>query len=277
MQFLTKDKQFYMQLLTIAVPIALQNLLNFSVSMADTVMLGMLGEVYLSSASLANQIGFIYGLFTFGVGGGSNVMIAQFWGKGDVQSIHKVITLMYRILFVGGIFFTVIALFFSRQAMMVFTTDSRVIEEGSRFLRIVGFSYILMGISSTTVIMLRSVGAVKIAILVYISSLLTNVFFNWMLIFGNLGAPALKIQGAAIATCMSRVVEIIIVFVYMFRVEKKIGYKIKYLFITKISMLREFVKNAGPVVVNELLWGLGSATIAVIIGRMGMEFTAANS
>ncbi|MDL2232943.1 MATE family efflux transporter [Ruminococcaceae bacterium OttesenSCG-928-L11] len=276
-RILTKDRKFYRQLLTIAVPIALQNLLNFSVSMADTVMLGMLGEVHLSAASLANQLGFIYGLFTFGVAGGSNVMIAQFWGKGDIKSIHKVITIMYRVLFVGGIFFTVLALAFNRQVLGIFSTDPAVIENGAKFLRWVGASYLLMGLASTTVIMLRSVGSVKVALVVSMSSLITNIFFNWVLIFGNLGAPRMEIEGAAIATCIARVVEFTIAMIYMFKVEKKIRYKIRHLFMRKIGIIREFVKNAVPVAVNELIWGMGSAMIAVIIGRMGTEFTAANS
>lgn len=277
MNFLTRDKKFYRQLLAIAVPIALQNLISFGVSMADTVMLGMLGDVYLSAAALANQLGFIYALFTFGVGGGSNVMIAQFWGKGDRDSIHKVITIMYRLLLGGGVLFTVLALAFSRQVMSIFTTDPIVIEEGAKFLRWVGMSYLFMGLSSTTVVMLRSVGAVKVAIVMYITSLATNVFFNWVLIFGNLGAPRLEIEGAAIATCISRAVELVIAFSYLFGMEKKIRYRVKYLFMRKIGIIREFVRNAGPVLVNELIWGMGSATLAIIIGRMGTEFTAANS
>lgn len=277
MQYITKDRKFYRQLLTIAVPVALQNLIIFGVSMADTVMLGMLSEVHLSAASLANQLGFIYALFTFGIAGGSNVMIAQYWGKGDTKSIHKVVTVMYRALLVGGAIFTLLAMVLNRQVMSIFTTDPIVIEEGAKFLRIIGLSYIVMGFSSTTVMTLRSVGEVKVALVVYISSLAANVLFNWMFIFGNLGAPRMEIEGAAIATCISRVVEFAIVLFFMLFKEKKIQYKFRYIFMRRLNIIREYIRNAGPVVVNELLWGTGSAMIAVIIGRMGTDFTAANS
>jgi putative MATE family efflux protein len=277
MQILTRDKSFYRQILTIAVPVALQNLITFTVSMADTVMLGMLGETYLSAASLANQLGFIYMLLTFGIAGGSNVMIAQFWGKGDTDAIRKILTIMYRVLLVAGAFFTIIALFFSREVLSIFSTDAAVIAEGAKFLRWLSISYLFMGLSSTTVAILRSVGAVRISLVVYISSLAVNIFFNWLLIFGNLGAPRLEIEGAAIATCLARLVEFAIAFFYLLKKEKKIQYRLRYLFLRKIGMLREYLRHAGPVMINELLWGTGSATIAIIIGRMGTEFTAANS
>lgn len=277
MQLLVKDKKFYHQLAAIALPIALQNLITFSVSMADTVMLGMLGEVELSAAAIANQLGFIFMLLTFGVGSGSNVMIAQFWGSRDTASIHKVITIMYRILLSAGVVFTVLALCFPYEIMSIFTPDELVIGQGVRYLKSIGWSYLMMGFSSATVIMLRSVGAVKISLLVYISSLVTNAFLNWVLIFGKLGAPALGVEGAALATCAARVVELVIVLVYMTKFEKKIIYNIRYFFAKKLGILGSFAKTSLPVVFNELIWGMGMATVAVIVGRMGREFTAAYS
>ncbi|MCL2057125.1 MAG: MATE family efflux transporter [Oscillospiraceae bacterium] len=277
MKYITSDRAFYRQLLTIAVPIGLTMLVSFGMSISDTVMLGSLSEVHLSAAALANQLGFIFMLFTFGVGGGSNVMIAQYWGKRDVDSIHRVMAIMYRALLIGGLIFTCVALLLSRQVMAVFTTDPRVIAEGARFLRIIAFSYFMMGISSTTLVMLRSVGAVRIALVVYISSLSMKIFLNWVLVFGNLGAPVLEIEGAAIATVAARLVELVIICVYMLKLEQKVRFKLKYLFLRKVGLMRDFAKNAGPVIINELVWGMGSATLAMIMGRISTEFVAANS
>lgn len=277
MSLFVKDKKLYRQLVAIAIPVALQNLITFGVSLADTVMVGMLGEVQLSAVANANQLGFIFTLLSFGTGSGASVLIAQYWGKGDVASIRKVTTIMYRIILCASILFTALAVFFPRQIITVFTPDAAVIEEGVKFLRIVGLSYLFMGAASTTVTMLRSVGSVKISLAVYISSLAVNTFLNWVLIFGKLGAPALGVEGAAIATCVARVTEMIIISVYMLAFEKRICYQFKMFFAKKLGLAQVFFKTGLPVVLNELFWGAGMAAIAVIIGNMGREFTAANA
>ena len=120
MAIFTRDKKFYGQLLTIAVPIALQNLINFSVAMADTVMVGLLGEVPLATANLANKFGMIFMLLTFGLGSGRNVMMAQFWGKKDTASIHKIMTIMYRSPTLGAVFCPDLAICFPIQIMAFF-------------------------------------------------------------------------------------------------------------------------------------------------------------
>lgn len=277
MNIFVKDKGFYYQLAAIAIPIALQNLINFGVSMADTVMLGMLGEVQLSAASIANQLGFIFMLFGFGTGSGAVVMVAQFWGKQDTGSIHKTITVMYRTMVAASLVFTVLAVVFPREVISVFTTDSLVISEAVTFLRIVGVSYLFSGIASTTVTVLRAVRTVKISIVVYVCSLVINIVLNWILIFGKLGAPALGTAGAAIATCIARLFEFLISIIFLFFFENKIKYKFEMLFAKKLGILRSFMENASPVVINELLWGTGMSVVAIVVGRMGREFVAANS
>lgn len=271
------DKEFFQRFIRIMLPIAGQNLIMVGISMADTLMVGRLGDVQLSGVALANQLGFILQLILFGTTSGGNVLIAQFWGKGDVPSIHKVMTIMYRILTVASIVITTLALFFSRQVLSVFTTSPNVIEEGSAYLRIVGMGYMLHCFGACSMMVLRSVGTVKISLLVYLVSLCSNVFFNWVFIFGNLGAPALGVVGAAIATVTSRVLEFIIVLTFLIKREDLIRYRFRMYFARKLGILRNFIRNSGPVVLNEFLWGIGASTIAVIVGRMGTEFTAANS
>jgi putative MATE family efflux protein len=272
-----KDKAFFLQFVRILLPMAGQNLIMVGISMADTMMVGRLGDVQLSSVALANQLGFIQQLLLFGLSSGANVLIAQYWGKRDVQSIHKVMTIMYRVLSVATLVFTILALFFSRQVLSIFTTDPSVIETGASFLRIVGLGYIIHCFGASSMMVMRSVGVVKISLAVYLASFFTNIFFNWVLIFGNLGAPALGVEGAAIATVMSRVAEIVIVLIYMVRYEKLIRYRLHMFFAKRLGILRSFIRNALPVVINEFLWGIGASAIAVIVGRMGTEFTAANS
>ena len=276
-RFLTKDKSFYHQLLTIGIPVTLQGFVSFGVFLSDALMIGRLGEIELSAVAMANQLGFLLFTFAFGVSSGANVLIAQYWGRQDRKSVQKIATLMYRILLVGTLLFTVLALCFPRAIMSAFTPDQLVIETGVEFLRIVGWSYLALGISTANITMLRSVGIVKISLAASIVSLIASVFFNWVLIFGNLGAPALGVVGCAIAVCIARGLEAVIMLVYMAFFEKKICYRFKMLFAGRLDSLRSYMRNAVPVIVTEMIWAFGVAVLALIVARIAIEFTAAST
>ncbi|TBX13086.1 MATE family efflux transporter [Clostridium perfringens] len=274
---ITRDKRFYRLLFSIALPIAVQNLITFMVSMVDTLMVGALGEIQLSAVSIANNLFFLLTILMFGLAGGSNIMISQYWGKGNVKTIHKILAIMYRVcLLITGIFIF-IALFLPKYFMGIFTTDKAVIDFGASYLRIVCIGYLFYSITNCTIMMLRSVKTVSISIIVYTASLVVNSILNWILIFGNLGAPELGIRGAAIATVCARITEFSIVLVFMFIYERKIGLKIEHLLKLDKEILKDYVGLCTPVLCNELLWAIGASMISVIVGRMGTEVVAANS
>lgn len=274
---ITRDKRFYRLLFSIALPIAVQNLITFMVSMVDTLMVGALGEIQLSAVSIANNLFFVLTILMFGLAGGSNIMISQYWGKGNVKTIHKILAIMYRVcLLITGIFIF-IAVFLPKYFMGIFTTDKAVIDFGASYLRIVCIGYLFYSITNCTIMMLRSVKTVSISIIVYTASLVVNSILNWILIFGNLGAPELGIRGAAIATVCARITEFSIVLVFMFIYERKIGLKLEHLLKLDKDILKDYVGLCTPVLCNELLWAIGASMISVIVGRMGTEVVAANS
>ncbi|EGT3601364.1 MATE family efflux transporter [Clostridium perfringens] len=274
---ITRDKRFYRLLFSIALPIAVQNLITFMVSMVDTLMVGALGEIQLSAVSIANNLFFVLTILMFGLAGGSNIMISQYWGKGNVKTIHKILAIMYRVcLLITGIFIF-IALFLPKYFMGIFTTDKAVIDFGASYLRIVCIGYLFYSITNCTIMMLRSVKTVSISIIVYTASLVVNSILNWIFIFGNLGAPELGIRGAAIATVCARITEFSIVLVFMFIYERKIGLKIEHLLKLDKEILKDYAGLCTPVLCNELLWAIGASMISVIVGRMGTEVVAANS
>lgn len=274
---ITRDKRFYRLLFSIALPIAVQNLITFMVSMVDTLMVGALGEIQLSAVSIANNLFFVLTILMFGLAGGSNIMISQYWGKGNVKTIHKILAIMYRVcLLITGIFIF-IALFLPKYFMEIFSTDKSVIDFGASYLRIVCIGYLFYSITNCTIMMLRSVKTVSISIIVYTASLVVNSILNWIFIFGNLGAPELGIRGAAIATVCARITEFSIVLVFMFIYERKIGLKIEHLLKLDKEILKDYVGLCTPVLCNELLWAIGASMISVIVGRMGTEVVAANS
>lgn len=272
-----RDRALRNTLLGIAIPIALQNLITYMTGMMDTLMLGQLGEVELSAASLANQFGTIYMVLTFGVASGANVLLSQYWGKGDAVSIRSILSVAYRVTLVLSFLFTAAGALFPSFIMSCFTPDPEVIAAGTRYLAIVCFSYTMNGLTNVMLMTLRAVGTVGISILVYVTSFFVNTSLNYLLIFGKLGLPALGMEGAAIATVIARGVELLIAAVYVFRAEKKIRYTLRDFVRYDRSFRRDFFVNVTPVMLNELAWSLGNSMVLVVMGRMGRDFVTANS
>ena len=277
MSFLIKDKNFYKLLFSITVPIAAQNFVSFAVSLADSLMLGKINETVLSGANLANQPFFILTIVTFGIISASMVFASQYWGKGDVYSIKRIMTIMLRIALGAGLFAGIIVLSFPEFVMKLYTNDKAVIEAGASYLRIVGWAYPLYAVTSATTGILRSAHVTTISLIVYLSSLGVNVFLNWVFIFGNLGVEPMGIAGAALATAIARCVEIIILIVYLIFFEKKIHYVISDFFVPVKEYIKPFIKTGLPVVINETTWSIGMSILSVIIGHISTEFVSANS
>lgn len=271
-----ESKSFYKLVLSLVVPMALQNLINVAVTSADVVMLGRVGETVLSGSSLAGQWQFILTLIYFGLTSGAAVLTAQYWGKKDTRTIEKVIGIAMRFSLIAGFLFMAAVWIMPNQIMMIFTPEAPVIAEGVKYLKIVSFSYVFMAITTVYLNIMRSVERVVISTIVYLTSLLVNIGINAVLIFGLLGFPAMGIEGAAIGTLVARFVELAIVVVYANR-NKIIRFHPKDLFVRDPLLFRDFLRYSIPVTLNELMWGAGSSMNAVVIGHLGSPAVAANS
>ena len=270
-------KQFYKQVFMLVIPMAIQNLINVGVTAADVMMLGRVGEDVLSGSSLAGQIQFVMTLFLFGITSGATVMTAQYWGKNDTRSIEKIMGIGMTAAVTAGLIFTVASQLFPVQLLRIYTTEANVIAEGVKYLRIVSLSYVLMAMTQVYLYIMRSIERVVIATVVYSTSLVVNVVMNALLIFGLFGLPKLGIVGAAIATLTSRIIEFAIVVFYATKKNKVVKFRFKDVIHIDKVLFRDFLTYAAPVIVNELLWGLGSSTNTAIIGHMGSAAVAANS
>ena len=269
--------KFYRSVFALVIPMALQNLINVGVTAADVIMLGKVGEKALSGASLAGQVQYIMVLFLFGLTSGATVLTAQYWGKGDRKTIEKILGLGMKAAIIVTAIFTVAALLIPELLMRIFTNDPAVISEGVKYLRIVAFSYVFMGITQVYLYIMRSVERVVVATVVYLISLLCNVVLNAIFIFGLLGCPAMGIQGAALGTLAARFVELVLVFGYARLFNRDIKFRFRYLLRTEKLLLKDFLRYAMPVVMNEVMWGLGTAANTAILGHMGSAAVAANS
>ena len=277
MQIFVRDKEFYKRIATIAIPVTLQSLVTIGINMADTIMLGSFGESQLSASALANQFLSLFHILCMGIGGGAAVMTAQYWGKGDIPSLKRVITLMHRIIFTVAIVFMIVTLLFPGQIMRIYTPDSELIENGKQYFSYMAFTYLFLGLSLTSTIALRSFGVVNIPLFSSILSLLINVFCNWVFIFGNLGAPPMEIAGAALATLIARIFEFVFICGYLFFYDERVQYRIKDIKMQCKSIINEYITYSVPVIISDMLLALGNNAVAIIMGRIGPNFVSANA
>ncbi len=272
-----EKKQFYRMVIALVLPMAIQNLINVAVTSADVIMLGKVGEIALSASSLAGQVLFILTLVLFGLTSGAAVLTAQYWGKQDIKSIEKILGISMRISIIVALIFTAAVMTAPRAIMHLFTTEEPVIEEGISYLRIIGFSYIFIGITVVYLNIMRSVERVVISTIVYLVSLCVNVVLNAIFIFGLLGFPAMGIRGAALATLIARITEFVIVVFYGSKINCQVCFRVKNLFVKDRLLMKDFMVYAVPVLFNEMLWGVGISTVTAIIGHMGSAMVAGNS
>ena len=262
------EKQFLLNMLAIAVPIALQNMISFGVAMMDSVMLGGLGDKAISAANLGGQPFSLLMSIGFGLSSGGSVLIAQYWGRGDVARIRTVMRLSMQIVFTASSLMTLVCLLFPQQVMGLYSNEAEIVAAAAQYLQLVALSYLPYSISNNYIMSLRAVDG---------TSFFVNVFFNYVFIFGAFGAPALGVRGAAVGTILARCSELLLVTIYMYAKEDTIGFRFSDCFRLKNEMIQDYTRHSLPVLGNELLWGLGISVTAAIIGRIGSVFVTANS
>lgn len=270
-------KEFYKNVLALVIPMAIQNLINVGVLAADVFMLGKVGENSLSGASLAGQVYYVMTLFLFGLTSGATVLTSQYWGKRDITTIEKILALGMKAAVSVTTLFAVVSFIIPDKLLRIFTSEPAVIAEGVIYLRIIAFSFVLTGITQTYLLVMRSVERVVIATIVYFISLICNIVLNAIFIFGLLGCPAMGVAGAGLGTLLSRIVELLLVAGYAHFYNKEIKFRWRYFLKSDGWLVKDFLTFALPVVMNEVLWGIGGSANTAILGHMGSAAVAANS
>lgn len=270
-------KDFYKMVISMVIPIALQNLINVGVQAADVLMLGKVSETVLSASSLGGQVSYIITLIFFGITSGATVLTAQYWGKQDIDSIEKILGIALKVALIVSVIFLVAAIIVPGYLMRIYTSEPDVIAEGVKYLRIVCVSYVLMAVSMVYLNVLKSMERVIIATVCYGVSFLTNVIINGLLIFGVGPFPEMGIEGAAVGTVCARAMEVLIVCIYASRKEVPVRFRFRYFLRLDKVLLKDFIIFSVPVVLNELMWGLGTSMNTAIMGHLGKSVVAANS
>lgn len=271
------DKELYLKMAKIAIPISLQSLITVGINLMDTIMLSKMGDAQISASSLAGQFINLFMICCMGIGMGASVLTSRFWGMQDKHSLKKTITIMLRFVVVFAAIFTAITILSPEWIMRIYSDEAPIITHGVTYLKWMIPTYICTGLSLTCTIVLRTVGQVRIPLYCSISAFFVNVFFNWVFIFGKLGAPRMEIGGAALGTLIARVFELIFICGYFFFIDKRIRYRLKDVFMKCRDLLREYIRISIPVLISDGLLAFGNNTVAMIMGRIGETFVAANS
>lgn len=267
----TKDKGFYKNLFLLALPIALQNLVTFSVNLADSVMVGSLGDAAVAGMYMGNQIQTLLQVFSVGIEGAILVLAAQYWGKRDTESIRRIVSIGIRFSVIVGAVLTAACAVFPEEIIGLFTKDPETVQTGAQYLAIVCFSYIFFCVTQSFVAAMRSVEVARVGLYVSLCSLVTNVALNYVLIYGKLGFPALGVRGAAMATLVARVLEMIIISVYVLSIDKRLVYRIADVLKINKQLLRDFVRYGLPIIAGQIVWAANMLTSSAIMGRQTAE------
>ncbi len=270
-----KDKVFIRKMLSLAIPVAFQQFITAGLNMVDVLMVGQLGEASIAALGLANQIFFLFILFLFGVTSGMAIFTAQFWGKGDVESIHKVMGISLTVALLVSIFFTLAATLFPEAVLSFYTEDQEVIALGSSYLRIVGVSYLFTAIVTSYYAVLRSIMHVKLTVMVSVIALILKSILSYMLIFGIGGLPALGVRGAAIATAFGWLLQFILILILIYTLKTPLAVNPLTFFRFERAFLFRVLGTAMPAAINEVFWSVGITVYNAVYAHISTGAIAA--
>ena len=277
MAVLVRDKNFYKTLFMLAIPIVLQNMVTFGIGFVDNLMVGTLGEYAISGVFMGNQIQMILQILIIGVASSMQILSVQYWGKRDTHSIKTIVAICFRITMAVTILFWLSSMLFPEMVIGLFTNDQLVIAEGVEYLRYFGFSFVFFGISQLLIAAMRSVESVRIGLYVSILSLVSHAVLNWLLIYGNLGFPALGVRGAGISNLVSRIFEAAVMVYFTLAVDKKLKMRVRDTLLRDPIMLKDFLRYGAPIIAGQIVWAINRFASGAIIGRINAEAIAAYS
>ena len=276
MKFNQTERDAYAAIMKLAFPIMIQNLFSAAISAADVVMLNTVGQSAISAVSLAVQYTNVLFMVYYGLGTGATMLCAQYWGKGDIKAIEKVEGIALRFSLAISLLFALPALFVPELMMKVFTNDAELISLGADYLRIISVSYLCWSISEIYLAVLRSVERVKTSTVLNVSALLLNIFLNAVFVFGWFGAPKLGARGVALATSISRVVQLLACLIVSFA-SQNVKIRLRAMLEKGGVLMQDFIRLSLPALGNDISWSVGFSMYSVIMGHLGTDIVAANS
>lgn len=267
---------FYRKLLSLVLPIAFQQFMLAAVSASDALMLGFINQESLSAASLAGQITFVFNLFMGGLTMGTSILVAQYYGKGEMVSIEKIFAYATKVSFLMSTVFFWASLFVPEILMRIFTKEPQLIAGGVIYLRIIAVSYLFTAVSQIYLCILKNTGYAVKSMVIGSTAVVINIFLNAALIFGLFFFPKMGIAGAAFATTVSKLIELLWAQAESYR-EKHARLRMKFCFVMDKQLVKDYWRYSLPMLGDYLVWGVGFTMYSVIMGHLGNDAVAANS
>lgn len=273
-QTLSGEPPLFRNLLTLAFPIILQQLLRVSVDTVNSILLGSIDQLQMTAVTQADQVFFIYYTVCNGFAVGCCVLVAQYWGQRDVESIRSVLSSALRSIALFGLVFTLIVMAAPQLVMRIYLKDPEVLALSASYLRKVAVMYLPCALSVMIFAGCRGVERVKIVLVANLISYPVNILLDWALLYGRLGLPRLGISGIALGTVIARLLELLICGVYLFRMETRIGFRFSHLRLRDKGLSRDLFRVSAPIVAHEMIWSLGTSTGSMITGQLGTNVVA---
>ena len=271
-----RDKVFNRKLISLTLPISLQSLMLALVAAADAVMLGKINQDAMAAVSLATQIQFIQNILLWAIVGGIGILGAQYWGKKNKKVLGEIFGMSVRESFLISLVFFAGCYFIPEKLMLLFARDGILIDNGAEYLKLAAWSYLLTGISQCYLAIMRVSDHAARSAWISSGTVILNIILNAVFIFGLCGAPAMGVRGAALATLLARVIELLWCILTTFE-RSFIPLKLKDLITFNKVLELDFWRYSLPIMASCLLWGIGFTSYTAIMGHMGRDAAAANS
>ena len=278
------DRAFYRKLFAVMVPILVQNLITNFVNLLDNVMVGQVGTEPMSGVAIVNQLLFVFNLCVFGGLAGAGIFTSQFYGKNDSEGVRHTMRLKIWIAAGTVLLFGSALLFFGPQLIGLFLHEGEedlnlaaTLTFGEQYLHVMLLQIIPFAVTQVYASTLRGTGEAVMPMRAGIAAVVVNVTFNYILIFGKFGLPALGVVGAAIATVMARVVEMLIVVVWSHRNTGRLPYMpgLYRTLLVPRELTKQVILLGAPLLLNELLWSGGMTTLNQCYSMRGLEVVSA--
>lgn len=268
-------KMFLRTIMTIALPIAFQNLLSTTASMVDTIMIGSEGELAVAAVGICSQIASLFFSCYFGFAGGALLFFAQYWGAGNEKGMNKTFGISFVFMLAVSLIFGGVAVTNPQLILGIYTDKQNIIEVAKPYIRIVGFAYPIQVIGVLISFLMRSTERVKAPLISSALGLVVNFCLNWVLIYGRFGMPKMGAAGAAVGTLMSAIVNLIALCIFLVRSDCKVKLHISQMFHWGNGFLKIYLSKCFPILMNEVFYGVGQMLINMVIGRQSESAIAA--
>ncbi|MCI9072290.1 MAG: MATE family efflux transporter [Lachnospiraceae bacterium] len=266
---------FLKLMMTIAFPVALQNLLSTTAGMVDTIMIGSMGELAVAAVGICSQISSLFFSCYWGFAGGAMLFFAQYWGARNEKGINQTFGVTFIFMTIVGSLFAVTAVTNPTFMLGIYTDKEHIIQMGAPYIRIVGFAYPLQVFAVLVSFFMRATERVKAPLFCSIASLLVNFALNWVLIYGRFGAPKMGVAGAAVGTLASGIVNLALLVIFLLASKCEIRLRLREMFGFQREFIGAYLSKCLPILANEMLYGVGQMIINIVIGHQNESAIAA--